>query len=32
MNNTFFIGVYPGIDNYQIEYALKKFNEFFDRI
>ena len=29
MNNTFFIGVYPGIDDYQIEYILKKFNEFF---
>jgi CDP-4-dehydro-6-deoxyglucose reductase, E1 len=29
MNNTFFVGVYPGIDEVRIEYMLEKFNEFF---
>jgi CDP-6-deoxy-D-xylo-4-hexulose-3-dehydrase len=29
MNNTFFIGVYPGIDEIKMEYIQKIFNEFF---
>jgi len=29
MNNTFFIGVYPGITNEHLEYIRDKFNEFF---
>ena len=29
MNNTFFVGVYPGIDNVQIEYMLDIFTKFF---
>ena len=29
MNNTFFIGVYPGIDDAQIEYMLDTFTKFF---
>jgi len=29
MNNTFFIGVYPGIDDAQIEYMIDKFTKFF---
>lgn len=29
MNNTFFIGVYPGIDNIKLDYVLKVFDEFF---
>ena len=29
MNNTFFIGVYPGMTNNQIEYMINKFNEYF---
>ena len=32
MNNTFFIGVYPGITNEKIDYILTKFNEFFERL
>ncbi len=30
MENTIFIGVYPGIDNAKIEYILKVFNQFFN--
>jgi CDP-6-deoxy-D-xylo-4-hexulose-3-dehydrase len=29
MNNTFFIGVYPGIDEIKMEYVQKIFDEFF---
>jgi CDP-4-dehydro-6-deoxyglucose reductase, E1 len=29
MNNTFFIGVYPGLDSVQIDYVLDRFQEFF---
>lgn len=29
MENTFFIGVYPGLDDAQIGYVLDRFNEFF---
>lgn len=29
MNNTFFIGVYPGLTDEKIEYVLQKFEEFF---
>ncbi len=29
MNQTFFIGVYPGIDDKQLEYISNKFKEFF---
>ena len=29
MNNTFFIGVYPGITEVQMNYIKEKFNEFF---
>lgn len=29
MNNTFFIGVYPGIGKPEIDYVIQKFNEFF---
>jgi CDP-4-dehydro-6-deoxyglucose reductase, E1 len=29
MNNTFFIGVYPGLDKPEIEYVLEKFDDFF---
>ena len=29
MNNTFFIGVYPGLGKKEIEYVLSKFDEFF---
>ena len=29
MNNTFFVGVYPGIDDEQIEYMLDTFTKFF---
>lgn len=32
MNNTFFIGVYPGINDEQIEYISNKFEEFFCEI
>lgn len=32
MNNTFFFGVYPGIDDDQIDYALEKFSEFFKKV
>lgn len=32
MNNTFFIGVYPGINEEQIDYMLGIFKEFFDKI
>lgn len=31
MNNTFFIGVYPGLGKEEIEYVLSKFNEFFQQ-
>lgn len=31
MNNTFFIGVYPGIGEEEINYVLDKFNEFFQQ-
>jgi len=30
MNNTFFIGVYPGLDDQKIEYIIKQFANFFD--
>ena len=30
MNNTFFVGVYPGIDDAQIEYMLTTFTQFFE--
>jgi len=30
MNNTFFIGVYPGINDIQIEYIDKLFSNFFE--
>jgi len=29
MNNTFFIGVYPGNDKQQVDYVIEKFEEFF---
>ena len=29
MNNTFFIGVYPGITEDHLDYMQEKFNEFF---
>lgn len=29
MNNTFFIGVYPGINDVKLDYVLKTFDEFF---
>jgi len=32
MNNTFFIGVYPGMTNEKIDYMIKKFNEFFKKL
>ncbi len=32
MNNTFFIGVYPEIDDKQIDYIAKVFEEFFCRL
>ncbi len=31
MNNTFFVGVYPGIGDDQIDYMVDKFSQFFDR-
>lgn len=31
MNNTFFIGVYPGIDDVKMEYILKTFESFFEK-
>ncbi len=31
MNNTFFIGVYPGLGNEEVNYVLDKFNEFFQQ-
>jgi CDP-6-deoxy-D-xylo-4-hexulose-3-dehydrase len=31
MNNTFFIGVYPGIDQEKIDYILQVFEEFFNK-
>ena len=31
MNNAFFLGVYPGIDNRQIEYILDRFSDFFNK-
>jgi CDP-4-dehydro-6-deoxyglucose reductase, E1 len=30
MNNTFFIGVYPGLESKHIEYTISKFDEFFN--
>ena len=30
MNNTFFIGVYPGLDDQKIEYIIQQFSDFFD--
>ncbi|MGP1569038.1 MAG: DegT/DnrJ/EryC1/StrS family aminotransferase, partial [Peptoanaerobacter stomatis] len=30
MNNTFFIGVYPGIDNVKMEYIIEVFTKFFE--
>ncbi|MPN53225.1 hypothetical protein SDC9_200889 [bioreactor metagenome] len=32
MNDTFFIGVYPGIDEEQIAYIAEVFNNFFKEI
>ena len=32
MNKSFFIGVYPGIDNTQIQYVLSVFEEFFRKL
>jgi CDP-6-deoxy-D-xylo-4-hexulose-3-dehydrase len=32
MNNTFFIGLYPGIGRAQIDYVLEVFEEFFKKI
>ena len=32
MNNTFFIGVYPGIGQPQLEHILNTFKSFFDRL
>lgn len=32
MNNTFFIGVYPGIGDDQVEYINKTFKTFFERL
>lgn len=32
MNNTFFFGVYPGIDENQIDYIVEKFSEFFKKV
>jgi len=31
MNNTFFVGVFPGIDDAQIDYIGKMFSEFFNK-
>ena len=31
-NNTFFIGVYPGLNSDHIDYVLEKFDEFFERL
>lgn len=31
MNNTFFVGVYPGIGDDQIDYMIDKFSQFFHR-
>jgi CDP-6-deoxy-D-xylo-4-hexulose-3-dehydrase len=30
MNNTFFIGVYPGLNDQKIEYIIQQFADFFD--
>jgi len=30
MNNTFFIGVYPGLDDQKIQYIIQQFADFFD--
>jgi CDP-6-deoxy-D-xylo-4-hexulose-3-dehydrase len=30
MNKTFFIGVYPGLDDQKIEYIIQQFADFFD--
>jgi CDP-4-dehydro-6-deoxyglucose reductase, E1 len=32
MNNTFFIGVYPGINDEQIDYMFEMFEKFFKEI
>ena len=29
MDHTFFIGVYPGIDDRQVDYVLSSFEQFF---
>ena len=31
MSNTFFIGVYPGIDDVKMEYIIKTFDSFFEK-
>ena len=32
MNNTFFVGTYPGMTDEKIEYMTEKFHEFFSRV
>ena len=32
MNNTFFVGTYPGMTDEKIDYMAGKFHEFFDRV
>jgi CDP-6-deoxy-D-xylo-4-hexulose-3-dehydrase len=32
MRNTFFIGVYPGLDQARLEYVLEQFEAFFERL
>lgn len=32
MNNTFFVGTYPGMTNEKIDYMIEKFHEFFCRV
>ena len=32
MNNTFFIGTYPGMTNEKIDYMIEKVHEFFSRL
>jgi CDP-6-deoxy-D-xylo-4-hexulose-3-dehydrase len=31
MNNTFFIGVYPGINKAKLDYMLSVFNDYFEK-
>ncbi len=31
MNNTFFVGIYPGIDDQRMNYIIEKFGEFFKK-